>query len=105
MDFSLTNSITNIMPFVGIEKRFSSFGIYAILGLNLTSFNHTNTLNLNDNSSSMESVEEIKASGTGIGINIGAKYMIKFKDKFGIFIKLEYALHTISSFSGDKTTT
>ena len=105
LDFSLTNSITNIMPFVGIEKRFSSFGIYAILGLNLTSFNHTNTMNISDNSGSMESVEEIKASGTGIGINIGAKYMIKFKDKFGIFIKLEYALHTISSFSGDKTTT
>lgn len=105
MDFSLTNSITNIMPFVGIEKRFSSFGIYAILGLNLTSFNHTNTLNLSDNSSSMESVEEIKASGTGIGINIGAKYMIKFKDKFGIIIKLEYALHKIGSFSGDKITT
>lgn len=105
MDFSLKNSITNIMPFIGIEKRFSSFGIYAILGLNLTSLNHTNTLNLNDNSSSMESIEEIKASGTGIGINIGAKYMIKFKNKFGVFFKLEYVLHKVASFSGDKTTT
>jgi len=105
LDFSLKNSITNIMPFVGIEKRFSSFGIYAILGLNLTSFSHTNTLNLSDSSSSLESVEEIKASGTGIGINVGVKYMIKFKDKFGVFFKLEYVLHNIGSFSGDKTTT
>ncbi len=105
IDLSLENSITNIMPFVGIEKRFSSFGIYAIVGLNMTSFNHTNITNISDSAGSVESVEEIKASGTGIGINIGLKYMIKLKDKFGIFVKLEYAMHNIGSFSGDKTTT
>ncbi|MCK5220973.1 MAG: hypothetical protein KAR14_05285, partial [Candidatus Aminicenantes bacterium] len=105
MDYTLKNSITNLMPFVGIEKRFSSFGIYAIVGLNLSSFNQTNTLNVSDGSNNMESVEEIKAGGTGIGINIGAKYMIIFKEKFGIFVKLEYALQTVGSFSGDKITT
>jgi len=104
IDYSLKNSVTNLMPFVGIEKRFSSFGIYAVLGMNLTSFTHTSTMNLKDGSNTVESVEEIKASGSGIGINLGAKYMIKFKDKFGIFLKLEYAVQSINSFSGDKTT-
>ncbi|MEN8222235.1 MAG: efflux RND transporter periplasmic adaptor subunit [Acidobacteriota bacterium] len=104
IDYSLKNSVTNLMPFIGIEKRFSSFGIYAVLGLNLTSFSHTGTISMNEGSNTFESIEEIKASGSGIGINLGAKYMIKFKDKFGIFIKLEYAVQTISSFSGDKTT-
>jgi len=91
--------------FKGIEKRFSSFGIYAILNFNLTSFNHTSTIHFSDGSNNLESIEEIKSSGSGIGINFGAKYMIKVKEKFGIFIKAEYAFHTISSFSGDKTTT
>lgn len=104
-DYSIKNSVTNITPFVGIEKRFSSFGIYAILGINFSSFNQTNNLNVSDGSGSMESVEEIKAGGTGIGINLGVKYMIKLKDKFGIFLKLEYALQAIGSFSGDKKTT
>ncbi len=104
IDYSLKNSLTTLMPFVGIEKRFSSFGVYAVLGMNLTSFNHTSSVNLNDGSNSRESVEEIKANGVGIGINIGTKYMIKVKDKFGIFFKLEYAIHSIDSFSGDKTT-
>ncbi len=105
IDNSLKNTITNLMPFVGIEKRFSSFGIYAVMGLNLTSFNHTATMNFSGGSGIIESVEEIKASGTGIGINLGAKYMIKLKNKFGIFIKLEYAVQTVGSFSGDKITT
>jgi len=102
MDYSVKNSITNIMPFVGIEKRFSSFGVYAIIGLNLTSFKYENILDLNDGSYSLKKVTEIKASGTGIGFNIGAKYMIKL-NKYGIIVKAEYAIRTISSFSGDKS--
>ena len=105
MNYSIKNSISNIMPFVGIEKRFSSFGIYAVLGLNLTNFNHTTTLKISDGSSSLESVEEIKGSGVGVGVNIGAKYMMKLKEKFGIFFKAEFAVQSISSFTGDKTLT
>ena len=102
IDYNQKNSVTNLMPFIGIEKRFSSFGIYAVVGFNLTSFNYTNILKLNDGSYNLESVEEIKTRGSGIGINLGAKYIIKLKDKFGIIIKLEYVVQTASSFSGDK---
>ncbi len=105
MDYSLKNSISKLTPFIGIEKRFSSFGIYAILGLNLTSFKHTNTLKGSDGSGTYNSVEEIKANGTDIGINVGIKYMLKFKERFGVVIRLEYAMQNIGSLSGDKVIT
>jgi len=105
IDYSLRNSITTITPFAGIEKRFSSFGMYAILGLNLTRFNHTATIIINDGSHNMESVEEIKSSGTGIGILLGAKYMFRIGEKFGLSLKLEYAIHSVGSLSGDKIVT
>lgn len=103
-DYKLENKISNIMPFVGIEKRFSSFGIYALLGFNLTSLTHNRDLNYSEDGYTMEENEEYKVSGSGIGIVLGAKFMIKVGKKNGVFIKLEYSYAKSGSFNGDRLT-
>ncbi len=103
MSYTIENSIKNIIPFVGIEKRFSSFGIYGIIGLNITSFVYKNILDLSGGSYNLKKITDIKANGKGIALYIGAKYMIKLKKKFGFLIKAEYVYRTIGSFSGKKS--
>ncbi|MEN8154108.1 MAG: efflux RND transporter periplasmic adaptor subunit [Acidobacteriota bacterium] len=104
-DYKFENKISNIMPFVGIEKRFSSFGIYALIGFNLTSLTHNRGVDYTENGYSMKENNEYKVSGSGIGIVLGGKYMIKIGKKNGVFIKLEYSLAKTGSFNGDRITT
>ncbi len=103
-DYNIENKISNINPYIGLEKRFSSFGIYAKIGINLTKLSYKNTLVMDDGFNKTESVEDVSISGAGLGINLGAEYVLHFKRNSRLLFKLEYVFQKVGSFSGDKTT-
>lgn len=104
-DYTIQNGITNIMPFFGVEKRFSSFGLYVTVGLNLAKIKHTNELNYSEGTYSMNNISEYNINGTGLSFIFGGKYMIKIGKKNRLFLKAEYLFGRLSDFSGNKTVT
>lgn len=103
-DYSLTNKMSYVMPFVGGEIRFSSFGIYTHLGLNFFSFNHEQISDYSDATYQSKREDSVKASGTGFGILLGGKYRIKLKKKINLLLKIELSYLSIGSLSGSRDT-
>jgi hypothetical protein len=104
-DFSLANKLSYIMPFFGGELRFSSFGIYANLGLNFLSLNYQQNMDYSDGSYWSKREDTIKASGIGFGFLLGGKYRIQLKKKINLLVKIEFFYLSVGSFSGSKSST
>jgi len=104
-DYSLTNKMSYVMPFVGGEMRFSSFGIYANLGLNFLSFSHQQNLDYSDTTYWSRREDSIKANGTGFGIHLGGKYRIRLKKKISLLVKLEFFYLSVGSLNGSRDST
>lgn len=104
-DYSLTNKLSYIMPFFGGELRFSSFGVYANLGLNFLSLNYQQNVDYSDGSYWSKREDTIKASGIGFGFLLGGKYRIQLKKKINLLVKIEFLYLSVGSFSGSKSST
>jgi biotin carboxyl carrier protein len=104
-DYSLTNKLSYIMPFVGGELRFSSFGVYANLGLNFLSLNYQQNVDYSDGAYWSQREDTIKASGIGFGFLLGGKYRIQLKKKIDLLVKIEFLYLSVGSFSGTRDST
>ena len=101
-DYKFVYKISGFMPYVGIETRFSSFGLYANVGLSFSSFSYTEKLDFSENSYSHKLDNEFNTDGKGIGIILGGKYMMKIGEKIKLLFKLEYMLLKVSTLKGEK---
>jgi hypothetical protein len=96
--------ISNLMPYLGIETRFSNFGVFLNLGYNTTSFSHTYGLKYSEGDNYQHTLtESFDTKGNGLGVTIGGKYMVNLGARAKVFLKLEYLYLKIGSFSGDKS--
>jgi len=97
--------VSSLLPYVGIETRFSSFGIYANVGFNITDFSFTQALRYEENGSLLLDEEEIyDTKGKSAALILGGKYMLKLGRKVKLLLKLEYLYLKINSFNGEKNT-
>ena len=94
--------ISSFMPFIGIEKRFSSFSLYANAGFGFIRFSHTEDLEYSENSLSYELHSTFSTKGSGIGIILGGKYFLTVLKNKKLLIKLEYIYLKTGSLKGEK---
>lgn len=97
--------ISSLLPYVGIETRFSSFGIYANVGFNITDFSFTQALRYEENGLLLLDEEEtFDTKGKSAAFIVGGKYILKLGRKVKLLLKLEYLYLKINSFNGEKKT-
>jgi len=91
-----------LMPFFGLEKRFSAFALYGLMGFNYTDF----TLNQDFEYSAGD--DWLKVSDTYDTRNrtftaaLGSKFMVKMGKKARLLLKAEYLYLKLASFAGEK---
>jgi len=97
--------VSSLLPYVGMEARFSSLGIYANVGFNITDFSFTQALRYEENGSLLLDEDEIyDTRGKAAALIVGGKYMLKLGQKVKLLLKLEYLYLKINSFKGEKKT-
>lgn len=94
--------LTSLMPFIGLGTRFSSFGIYANVGFNITDFTLTQNFQYTEGNNWIKVNETYNTRGKTVALTLGWKYMIKLAKKLKFLVKLEYLYLKIGSFSGEK---
>lgn len=102
-DYDYSYRLSSLMPFIGIETRFSAFGIYAEVGYNITDFSFTQFLKYKeDDDMLLEEGDFYDTGGRAVAVILGGKYMIRCGRKAKLLLKMEYLYLKIDSFSGDK---
>lgn len=97
--------VSSLLPYIGVETRFSSFGVYANVGFNITDFSFTQALRYEEGGSPLFDEEEIyDTKGKSVALLLGGKYKLKLGRKVKLLLKLEYLYLKINSFSGEKNT-
>lgn len=95
--------ISSLMPYLGVETRFSSFGVYTNVGFNITDFSFTQTMQYEeDGVLLLQEDETYDTRGKTIAFTLGGKYMLKIGRKLKLLLKLEYLYLNINSFKGEK---
>lgn len=95
--------ISSLLPYLGIETRFSSFGFYANVGFNITDFSFIQTLRYEEGGSLLLDEEETyDTRGKSAAFIVGGKYMLKLGRRVKLLLKFEYLYLKINSFNGDK---
>lgn len=95
--------ISSLMPFVGAEARFFSFGVYANVGYNITDFSFTQSLRYEEGGVvQLEEDEAFDTNRKAIAIILGGKYRIRLGRKVNLLLKLEYLYLNLNSFKGEK---
>ena len=102
--YNLSSKLTYFMPFVGAERRFGKYGVYANVGLNLLSLSHQKNLEVSESTYWHRQDEDISATGTGIGILVGGKYNFLIGKKTNLILKLELCYLKVSNLSGSRDT-
>jgi len=100
----LSTKISYLMPYVGVETRFSAFGFYGAAGLGFLSLSDTSSTRIEDGSYAYTRDDEIHATGVGPGLLLGGKYRIRLGRKTDMVVKLELAYITCGSLKGDRKT-
>ncbi|MCK4763028.1 MAG: outer membrane beta-barrel protein [Candidatus Aminicenantes bacterium] len=94
--------LSSLMPYVGVESRFSSFGVYANIGFNITDFSFTQDFEYAEGANRVTTQDTYDVKGKAAAVTIGGKYMIKLGNKARLFLKIEYLYLKINSFAGEK---
>ncbi|MCI0471464.1 MAG: hypothetical protein L0Y73_07400, partial [Candidatus Aminicenantes bacterium] len=103
-DYDYSYRLSSLMPFIGIESRFSAFGIYAGVGYNITDFSFTQVLKYKEEGDALlEEGDFYDTGGRAVAAILGGKYMLRIGSKAKLLLKMEYLYLKIDSFSGDKT--
>jgi hypothetical protein len=102
--YNLSSKFTYFMPFVGAERRFGKFGVYANVGLNLLSLSHQKNLEVSESTYWHRQDEDISANGNGIGILVGGKYTFLIGKKTNLILKLELCYLKVGNLSGSRDT-
>jgi len=98
----LDYTLSYVMPFIGIEKQVAFVSIYSAVGWNAARLKFTQDYSFAVNGSPTPLYKEsINASGGGVGILLGVKYLLKIHKQFGFHIKLEGLMAKIPSLHGD----
>lgn len=101
-DYSIENKITTFMPFVGIEKRFSNFGVYALLGYNMAKLKHTFQRDFSQDGYNSQIIDLHDVSGSAASFVIGANYRFRVGNNGHLLIKLEYLYAKFSELTGSR---
>jgi hypothetical protein len=101
---NLSTRINYLMPQVGVETRFGSFGIYGMVGFHFMQFSDTETYRLTDGAYTYNREDVTKASGGGFGLMLGGKYRFDLGGRIDMVVRLEAAYIGVGSLSGDRST-
>ena len=103
-------NISYIMPYLGLEKGFSSFAAYLNLGLSFFHFSHQNKSKYTEDQYWHSISDTFTVNSAVPSMVVGIKYRINPGKPFlgkrvKITAKLEYILLRITNFTGKKTST
>jgi hypothetical protein len=102
-DYSYDYRLSYLMPYLGVEGRFSSFGFYMNIGFNITDFSFTQALRYEEGGVLLLEEDEVyDVRGKAVAFVLGGKYMLKLGRKLKLLLKLEYLFLNINSFKGEK---
>jgi hypothetical protein len=101
-DYLIENKITTFMPFVGIEKRFSNFGVYALLGYNNVKLKNTFQRDFAQDGYTSQIIDLHDVSGSAASFVIGANYRFSLGDTGHLLVKLEYLYSKFSELTGSR---
>ncbi len=101
-DYSIENKITSMMPFVGIEKRFSNLGIYALVGYNDLKLKNTFQRDFTQDNYTSQIIDLYDVSGSAASFVIGANYRFSLGDTARLLVKLEYLYSKITDLTGSR---
>jgi len=96
--------LASLMPYIGLETRFSSFGIYATVGYNFTDFTLNQYFEYTVGQQKLNVADEYDTRGKTIAFTLGGKYIINMGKKNHLLIKAEFLYLKVGSFTGDKVT-
>lgn len=101
----ITNRISFLMPFGGVEYQWSLLGLFARIGFGKIFFNSTSDVSVSEPGYSQENAESYKMSGWGLGVELGTKFAFKWGERKKISLRIGYHLLSSASFNGSKEIT
>ncbi len=104
-DYTIESRTTAIMPFVGIEKRFSNLGVYALVGFSNLKLKTTFQRDFAESSYSSFIEDYYEVSGSAASFVVGANYRFRVGNAGHLVLKLEYLYSKISELSGERRST
>ena len=100
--------IRNLTPFVGFEKRFPPFGIYANIGLNFLSMEILHSFKYSETVAEPQSTywhswdENFKVKSSNPVLIVGARYTKRIYKRFKLSLKIEFMFLKVQSLEGEK---
>ncbi len=101
--YNFTHKVSCFLPYIGVEKRFNDFGVYANIGLNNIKYNYEMISSFSEQEYSENITETINGSGKAFSIILGIKYKKRLFNKLHSIIKIEYLLSKLSSITADRS--